>query len=124
MTERITKSAERCSECGSVLTVAFYGYGDCGMHIREEYEAVQGHRIDATDGMGDWEDGPTWLWVSLDKLPPITTFYMTKDRCCGRPDLDPGEGETDYCPTCREVMEPAKGWAAAVLAAESKETPR
>lgn len=104
MTEVATKL---CSECNTPLTVAFYGYGDCGMHTLDEYESVQGYRIDATDGMGDWEDGPTWLWVPLDRMPEVSTFHMTKERCCGRWDLDPLDGESDYCPKCREVMEPA-----------------
>lgn len=103
MTEITTKV---CSKCGTPLTVAFYGYEGCGMHVLDEYEPAKGYRVDATDGFGDWGDGPTWLWVPLDALPEVTTFYMTRDRCCGRMDLEDDQ-EVDWCPKCGDVMEPA-----------------
>lgn len=94
-----------CSECAGPLTDLFYGYGDCGSHERDDYEKVQGYRIDPVDGFGDWDGGPSWLFVALDRMPAQSEFYMTKKRCCGRVDLDDPD-ETDYCPKCKDVMEP------------------
>lgn len=100
-------STRTCSDCGEPLTSMFYGYEDCGPHTIEEYGQVEGYRVEPTTGFGDWGDGPTWLFFPDDRMPQRTKFYMTKDRCCGRMDLDMPD-ETDYCLKCRDVMEPAK----------------
>lgn len=96
----------KCPDCGTELTDMVYGYEDCGPHAIEDFVAQPGYVIPVESGFADW-DRYDKLCITADQLPEQTTVWVTMDKCCARWS-EPDAEETDWCPKCRDVMEPAK----------------
>lgn len=92
-----------CSECGTPLGGVIYG--ECGPHMFSDFIEATGYKLDVGDLYGDWEM-PDYFVLPSDKLPPKVKVWTTKDRCCHYA-AAPMADDFDYCPTCKDCMEPA-----------------
>lgn len=102
MTEVVTK---RCSDCGTPLEGVNYGYEGCGPHALSEFIAKPGYKMPLPACYSTWGGGDDFA-IAAEDLPEPTTIWQTEAKCCAfwrEPEAD----DEDFCPKCRDVMEPA-----------------